>query len=98
MKLSGKVAIVTGGAAGIGAASAALFAREGAAVVVTDIDAQGAQRTASTIHQQGGQAMAVVGDVSRSIDVQHVVDIAIESFGHIDILFNNAGIVPVGSH
>jgi meso-butanediol dehydrogenase / (S,S)-butanediol dehydrogenase / diacetyl reductase len=65
-------------------------------VVVTDIDAQGAQRTASTINQQGGHAVAVVGDVSRSTEVQHVVDVAIQSFGHIDILFNNAGIVPVG--
>jgi meso-butanediol dehydrogenase/(S,S)-butanediol dehydrogenase/diacetyl reductase len=96
MKLSGKVAIITGARAGIGAASAELFALEGAAVVVTDIDANGAQRTATTIHQQGAKAVAVGGDVSRSADVRRVIDIAIESFGRIDILFNNAGVVPVG--
>lgn len=96
MKLDGKVAIVTGAAVGIGAASAELFAREGAAVVVTDIDADGAQRTATTIHQHGCKAVAVGGDVSRSADVHKVIDIAFASFGHIDILFNNAGVVPVG--
>ena len=96
MKLGGKVAIVTGAAAGIGAASALLLAREGAAVVVTDIDAEGVQRTATNISEQGGQAVAVAGDVSRSAEVQRVVDCAIKSFGRIDILFNNAGIVPVG--
>jgi meso-butanediol dehydrogenase/(S,S)-butanediol dehydrogenase/diacetyl reductase len=96
MKLSGKVAIITGAAAGIGATSAELFAREGAAVVVMDIDANGAQRAAATIHQHGGKAVAVGGDVSRSADVLRVIDFAIESFGRIDILFNNAGVVPVG--
>lgn len=96
MKLSGKVAIITGAAAGIGATSAELFAREGAAVVVTDIDASGAHRTAATIHLHGGKAVAVGGDVSRSADVLRVIEIAIENFGRIDILFNNAGIVPVG--
>ncbi len=96
MKLSGKVAIVTGAAAGIGAASAVLFAQEGAAVVVTDIDAEGVQRTARNIQEQGAQTVALAADVSRSADVQQVVNLAIERFGRIDILFNNAGIVPVG--
>jgi len=94
MKLQGKTAIITGAAAGIGSASAALFASEGANVVAVDIDLATLRNIASRI--KGGTCLAIEADVSRQADVSRVVRSALEHFGRIDILFNNAGIVPVG--
>jgi len=96
MRLRDKVAIITGAAAGIGAASAKLFAREGAKIVPVDIDGAALQPLCRTISEIGGKCLASVADVSRRDHVQKVVDDALESFGRIDILFNNAGIVPPG--
>src|SRR4028118_551244 len=87
----GKVAFVTGGASGIGRATALAFAREGAAVVVADISEQGNQETAHMIEELGGRALAVRCDVTRSEDVKAALDKTIEVFGHLDVAFNNAG-------
>src|ERR1044071_7046069 len=92
MDFSGKVALVTGGGNGIGRAASAAFARHGAKVVVVDRDAAGAEATAGIIRQNGGQAIAVTADVTRSQDVKAYVRTAIETFGRIDCFFNNAGI------
>src|SRR5215813_3744235 len=92
MDFTGKVALVTGGANGIGRATAAAFARHGAKVVVVDRDAAGAEATAGIIRQNGGEALAVTADVTRSQDVKAYVKAAIEKFGRIDCFFNNAGI------
>jgi meso-butanediol dehydrogenase / (S,S)-butanediol dehydrogenase / diacetyl reductase len=96
MKLEGKTAIITGAAAGIGAASAALFAREGAKVVAVDIDEALLNQVSHQIVEADGNCFAVTADVSSRDDVERVVRAALEEFGRIDILFNNAGIVPSG--
>jgi NAD(P)-dependent dehydrogenase (short-subunit alcohol dehydrogenase family) len=89
--LGGKVAFVTGAASGIGRATALAFAREGANVVVADIDQRGNQDTAGMIEDLGGLALAVVCDVTRSEDVQTSLNATVERFGRLDYAFNNAG-------
>ncbi|MEM3484388.1 MAG: SDR family oxidoreductase [Candidatus Bathyarchaeia archaeon] len=91
MRLADKVAIITGGASGIGKSSALLFAREGASVVVTDVQDLGEQ-TVSSIISEGGQAVFVKADVSRSSDAEGVVRLAVKTFQKVDILLNCAGL------
>ncbi len=90
--LRGKTALITGAASGIGRATAVLFGKEGAAVVVHDIRADG-QSTADAIIAAGGQAVFVQGDVTRAADCQSTVDKALAAFGGLHILVNNAGII-----
>jgi len=92
MDFTGKVALVTGGGNGIGRATSAAFARHGAKVVVVDRDGAGAEATAGIIRQNGGDAIAVTADVTRSGEVKAYVRTAIETYGRIDCFFNNAGI------
>ncbi|MDQ1606987.1 MAG: hypothetical protein QOJ18_1354 [Microbacteriaceae bacterium] len=89
-QLAGKVAIVTGAGSGIGAASAHMLAGAGAAVVVADIDEPSARAVAEQIVANGGQAAAVRVDISQSDQVQHMVNVAIEAYGGLHILHNNA--------
>lgn len=96
MKLDSKVAIMTGAGAGIGRATSLLFAREGAKVVALDLLADGIQELVKEIHSAGGEAEAIVADVSNAEDVERCVQKALSRFGRIDILFNNAGIVVPG--
>ena len=96
MKLRDKVAIVTGGGSGIGAASCQAFAREGAAVAVASRTLSKAETVARAIESEGGRAIAIGADVSRSADVQRLIDRTVAEFGPPDILFNNAGISPAG--
>jgi len=90
--LDGKRAIISGAASGIGRATARLFAAEGAAVTLADIDEAGGQEVAREIEAAGGQAQFVACDVTRAEDCQRVVERAVERFGGLDVLFNNAGI------
>src|SRR5689334_15977175 len=92
MDFTGKVALVTGGGNGIGRATSVAFARHGARVMVVDRDAAGANATTGIIAQNGGEALAVTADVTRSEDVKAYVRAAMETFGRIDCFFNNAGI------
>jgi NAD(P)-dependent dehydrogenase (short-subunit alcohol dehydrogenase family) len=92
MRLAGKVAIVTGGSSGIGKASAYLFAKEGARVVVADVDETGGRQTVSMITERKGEAVFVHTDVSLASDVEHLINAAVGHYSQIDILFNNAGI------
>ena len=89
--LAGKVALVTGGASGIGRAIAVAFARHGARVVVADIDQPGSQDTVRKIEELGGRAIAVACDVTRSADVQDALAQTAQAFGGLDYAFNNAG-------
>ena len=95
MKLSGKVAIVTGAASGIGQASAIVFAREGAKVVAVDVDQHRGEETVQAIRAEGGTAFFDRTDVSREEEVARMVGDTVARWGRIDILFNNAGIVLV---
>ncbi len=88
---NGKTIVITGAASGIGRATAAIFAREGANVVVADIDGEGARRTAQQVEQLGAKAVAVEADVTRRAQVDDVVQRALEAFGGIDFQFNSAG-------
>jgi NAD(P)-dependent dehydrogenase (short-subunit alcohol dehydrogenase family) len=91
-RFAGKVAFVTGAAGGIGRATALAFAREGASVVVADVDEQANADTARLIEAAGGRVAAVRCDVTRAQDVQAATDAAVETFGGLDMAFNNAGI------
>lgn len=92
MRLANKVALITGGGSGIGRASAVLFAREGAKVVVSDLQEVPTLETVELVNQAGGEAVAVTGDVSKSIDAENMVRQAVETFGRLDILVNSAGV------
>jgi 3-oxoacyl-[acyl-carrier protein] reductase len=96
VSLTGKVAIVTGAARGIGYAIAELLSAAGASVVLQDIDAAAVAQSCAHLEQQGRQVLAVGGDVSRPVDVQELVERTIRTWGRIDILVNNAGIGGVG--
>ncbi|ANQ42574.1 oxidoreductase [Gluconobacter oxydans] len=97
-KLSGKVAIITGASKGIGAGIAKALAEAGAAVVVNYASSKsGADAVVSAITSNGGQAVAVQGDVSRKSDAQAIVDTAISQFGRLDILVNNSGVYEFAS-
>jgi NAD(P)-dependent dehydrogenase (short-subunit alcohol dehydrogenase family) len=89
---TGKVVFVTGAGSGIGRATALAFAREGASVVVTDVSEQSCKETARMIEEAGGRALAVTCDVRRTEDVKRALDKTIETFGRLDVAFNNAGV------
>jgi NAD(P)-dependent dehydrogenase (short-subunit alcohol dehydrogenase family) len=92
MRLQGKVALITGGAHGMGAAEAKLFAREGARVVVADVRDGDGKTVVDEIAGAGGQARFVRLDVTREAEWQHAVGYTVDAFGKLDILVNNAGI------
>lgn len=92
MRLANKVALITGAGSGIGRESALLFAREGAQVVVSDVNETGGQETVRLIEAVGGQAVFVRADVSRAADTQAMIEAAETTYGKLNVLFNNAGI------
>jgi NAD(P)-dependent dehydrogenase (short-subunit alcohol dehydrogenase family) len=94
MRLANKVVLITGSARGMGKVAAELFAREGASIVVTDVAQQEGEGVVRDIRDAGGKAIFVAADVTRSAEVERLVETAIAAYGHIDVLYNNAGIMP----
>jgi NAD(P)-dependent dehydrogenase (short-subunit alcohol dehydrogenase family) len=96
-KLDGKVAIVTGGASGIGRATAERFLEEGAKVAIVDVSEKAGNKVISELKVKGYDVTLAVGDVTRSADVKRMVSDIIGHFGRVDVLFNNAGILVEGT-
>jgi NAD(P)-dependent dehydrogenase (short-subunit alcohol dehydrogenase family) len=94
MRLEGKVAVITGGASGMGMVASKLFAAEGARVVLTDVADEAGEAVADEIGRDGGEALYVHADVSREADAEAMVRSAVDRFGRLDVLYNNAGIMP----
>jgi 3-oxoacyl-[acyl-carrier protein] reductase len=92
-KLDGKVAVITGSGRGIGKATASLFAQEGASVVINDIDPAPAEEAVKEIQAKGGKALACVADITKADEARKLMDTAVEKFGKLDVLVNNAGII-----
>ena len=92
MRLKGKVAIVTGAARGIGQATAVMMAKEGASVVIADIEDEGAKKAAADIVKSGGQALGIKTDVAIEKEVKQMAEAAVSKFGRVDILVNNAAL------
>ncbi|EJS53331.1 TPA: SDR family NAD(P)-dependent oxidoreductase [Bacillus thuringiensis] len=97
MKLAGKVAIVTGGGIGIARNTALLLAKQGAKVIVTDIDQESGQATVEEITNLGGEALFVFYDMEKQGDWQRVISITLNAFSRIDMLFQNAGLYKIDS-
>jgi NAD(P)-dependent dehydrogenase (short-subunit alcohol dehydrogenase family) len=93
-RLDDKVALITGGASGMGKVASHLFAREGAEVVVTDVADEAGERVAAAIRDSGARAAYVHADVSRASDAEAMVRFAVDTFGGLTILYNNAGVFP----
>jgi len=93
MRLDGKVALITGAGSGIGRESALLFAAEGAAVIVADIDDSGGRETVAAVEKGGGRAAYVHADVAKAAEAAKMIDAAERTFGKLNVLFNNAGIM-----
>lgn len=97
MRLDGKVAIITGGNSGIGEATALLFAKEGAKVVITARREEQLQRVADRIREEGGEVLTITSDISKPNECANVVQGTIDHFGKLDILVNNAGVLDHGT-
>ncbi len=96
-RLENKVALITGAGSGMGRATACLFAREGAKVVVVDIDANKGKETVRLITEAGGKAISVQADVTKMADMEKMVKAGVDTYGKLDILHNHAGMPgPVG--
>src|SRR5262245_30803135 len=93
MRLKDKVFLITGAGSGIGRASALLFGREGARIVALDVDESGGRETVAQVERQGGRAVFSLCDVASESDVARSVEAGVSTFGGLDVLFNNAGVL-----
>ncbi len=96
-RMGGKSAVVTGAAKGIGRATAELFAREGARLVINDVDEAGLKEVEGRLSGEGAEVVSVVGDVSVVDDAKRIIGAAVESFGRVDVLVANAGVIPLNN-
>ena len=98
MRLKGKVSIITGAGGGMGRVAALRFAAEGSRLIVADLQAAAAMETVRQVRAAGGEATPIDVDVSVEADAKSMVDLAISKYGHLDVLYNNAGIMPEADH
>ncbi len=98
MRLKDKVSIITGAGSGMGRVAAEMFAREGAKLVLADVTEEACEDAARVIREAGGEATAVVADVSKENDARAMVDRAVTTYGRLDVLYNNAGVMPAADH
>lgn len=98
MRLAGKVCVITGAGSGMGRVASVIFAREGAKVVVADVSEAAGNETVAEVRAAGGEASFVRADVSREADATAMIDHALATYGRVDCLYNNAGIMPEGDH
>ena len=98
MRLDGKVSIITGGGSGMGRVAAAMFASQGARVVVAEYSEAAGAETVELVRAAGGEATFVRADVSREADAKAMVDHAVATYGRLDCLYNNAGVMPEADH
>ena len=98
MRLDGKVTIITGGGSGMGRTAAELFAKEGARVVVADFSEASGEAVVAGVQAAGGEATFVKADVSNEADARGMVQHAIATYGRVDVLYNNAGVMPEADH
>lgn len=96
MRLKDKVAFITGAGSGMGRVAALMFAQEGAKIVANDTRQDTLEKTVEMVRNSGGEAIAAVGDVSKAEDVRRAIELGEKTFGYINILYNNAGIMPDG--
>lgn len=94
MRLEGKVAFITGAGGGMGREAALMFAKEGAKIVANDYRPEAVEETVDFVKKQGGQAIAAPGDVAHADDVKRAIELGEKEFGKINILYNNAGVMP----
>lgn len=98
MRLADKVTIITGGASGMGRVAAGMFAAEGARLVLADVSEEAVESAAADVRAAGGEATAVVADVSNEDHARRMVEHAVATFGRVDVLYNNAGVMPAADH
>lgn len=94
-RVQDKVALVTGGASGIGLSSANLLAKEGAKVVIADFNEEGAKKAADIINEQGGTASAIFLDAGRGDSIKEAIDFTVTTYGNLNVLFNNVGLTDL---
>ena len=98
MRLDGKVAVITGAGGGMGRMAARMFAAEGASVVLADVTEEMVGAAVAEVEAAGGRATGVAADVSDEDDARRMIDHAVATFGRVDALYNNAGIMPAADH
>ncbi len=98
MRLADKVCVITGGGSGMGRVAASMFAAQGAKVVVAEFDTAAGQETVRLVTDAGGAATFVRADVSKEPDAQEMIRTAVDAYGRVDVLYNNAGIMPAADH